>query len=369
MFLSTAKITLSSGADIEDTNKHVEFADGIVTGGSQSLITVGSGCTATFGTLIDADDKTTRDGCTFISYESTYTNTIIINSESATTNLYSCSFAAEGQAHYGIKTGSFGASHNLCKIYNTAFIGGMSVWAEKYAVDIYNSYVSAGLTGALVNAGSGSTIDGFKSFNSAWGIQQSYYSASATLENVIVRNSGTNALRILGCSNAALSLVNPDIDSWGITWGGTCTNFYVYRQYEFDLALSNSTMMLEDMNVTLTKNGSVEYSGLTDASGAIPTQTLTYGYYDQAHGSTIQDATPYTLEIFDPAGTNGNYTSTFYPTAKIDWAITLQEAGITEEEQEENVFVGMFLMAIIAASVSGLMVYAGLKRRRKQAGW
>ena len=117
--------------------------------------------------------------------------------------------------------------------------------------------------------------------------------------------------------------------------------------------------MLENANATLTKGATV-LSFLTNSTGQISTQTLTYGYYDQAHGDTIQDAGQWNLTVTYPG--LETYSSAFWPLAKMDWAIALGEGIDVEAINEEHLGLGMVAL-IVACAVAVATAVMMVKRR------
>jgi hypothetical protein len=85
------------------------------------------------------------------------------------------------------------------------------------------------------------------------------------------------------------------------------------------VAISSATVTLKD------KNGTQIFSVVTDANGNIATQTVSRGYYDGAHGNTLQDCSPHTLTI-SKAGYQ-TYVSILTLTAAINLFIKLAKTG------------------------------------------
>jgi hypothetical protein len=130
----------------------------------------------------------------------------------------------------------------------------------------------------------------------------------------------------------AMYLINADSDAWTFGWSGTNGGTKIYRQYEFELTIANYTgTVLNGETVSLIMaNGTSFYSGTTNSSGQIPTQTMTYGFYNQTGGNTIYSSaySPYTLTITNTQGYD-NYTSVFTPLAKTSLQIALNNQYLT----------------------------------------
>jgi hypothetical protein len=119
-------------------------------------------------------------------------------------------------------------------------------------------------------------------------------------------------------------VINCESDTWHFTpanWYGATGK--VYRQYEFDLTVTDREgNPLQGATVTLTdKNGTAVFTATTDANGAIQTQTGTKGYYDQAHGDTLQENSPHTLNVTRAGYLR--YVKKFRLTQKTRWEIKL----------------------------------------------
>ncbi|MFA5112085.1 MAG: hypothetical protein WC443_11805 [Desulfobaccales bacterium] len=255
------------------------------TASNQTVWKVFANATLQFGNLDDATKKTTKQGCGLVFLENTYYNG---NFRSAgTLYLYSCSvklpyfngrfsFNPEGSGSvtawncfssgysrfYGITNGS---------IYN--LICDTATAIDTCSCPIDKASVSAtGSADALVAQGGGS------------------------FSNVYIRRVGylINPYNI----SVPVYLINVDSDNWGIRWGGTCTG-RVYRQNSIDCHvndkdgtnISGASVVLKDAA------GTVIFSVATDTGGKIVQQTASRGYYDQAHGSVLQDYGPHTLTI------------------------------------------------------------------------
>jgi hypothetical protein len=91
-----------------------------------------------------------------------------------------------------------------------------------------------------------------------------------------------------------------DANAWfsSITWGGTCTGV-LKRQYSFNVHVTDKDgNNISGATVTLKDNGgNTVFSVSTGVDGKIAKQIVDRGYYDQAHGSVLQDYGPFTLSI------------------------------------------------------------------------
>ncbi len=115
---------------------------------------------------------------------------------------------------------------------------------------------------------------------------------------------------------------------WNIFWVDNALSVInmIYRQYTFNLkvteqdgtAINGATVTLKD------KDDNQVFSVSTAADGTITEQTVTRGYYDQAHGDTLQDYSPHKL-IIEKAGFQ-TYEIQGITMEKIDWTIKLAKA-------------------------------------------
>lgn len=281
-----------------DTSKQVIFLTGITSGGNL-LATYNTGSSITLGTLINATAKTTSDGCSIRSLETTNTNNIL---DGDNINLYSCEVGSNAKnAYIYISTG---------KIYNCVF-DNQIVFTPRSS-DVFNVFM---------------TRTRFLQADSLWGTttlsnvslmaSQTYirFANNATVSNIYGRGfTDTKSFTFTGAYTCYL--VNPDFDTYSFSWtgAGVC-----YRQYTFDLQTA------ADATVTLTdKDDNVVFSVTADAvTGKIATQTVSRGYYNQTNGDTLQDYSPHTLTI---TGTGYiPYVRTFTLEEKTKWLIELHD--------------------------------------------
>jgi hypothetical protein len=149
------------------------------------------------------------------------------------------------------------------------------------------------------------------------------YSTTRTIKNLVAKNVAT-LVRIQN-SNPTIALLNPDVDAWTFLWVN-CPTAKVYRQYEFDLtATDKEGNPLEAAAVTLAdKDGAVVFTATTGANGAIATQTVSRGYYQQSTGNALQEYSPHTLTIAK-AGYQ-TYVKKFVLAEKTRWTVKLAKA-------------------------------------------
>jgi hypothetical protein len=135
---------------------------------------------------------------------------------------------------------------------------------------------------------------------------------------------------------ADVNLVNCDTDVWRFVWGGDTGK--VNRQYTLDLHvtdinqsdLDGVTVDLQDKNGNSVTGFPVTtgfYTGPTGVQqhGRIPSTTVTRGYYDAAHGDSLQESGPHTLTT-SKAGYQ-TYTEKLTFDRKLDLEVGLAAAG------------------------------------------
>jgi hypothetical protein len=377
LYLVSCKIVGGDGAtltNVSDKNKQIVWADGIVTGDNQLLISVVSNATLTFGVISDATAKTSANGCLLICLEADNYLNFIINSGTGVIYLYSCQIQSPTAE---------------------AFVWATRAWNCNFVDKAYPYDVNS-LTGDFDSMVVGRTIrhpiltstfnnvlmkpTGGTYCNVIW-----LQSSASILKNVIVPSiSGyTLYIRVDNTNAADHYFINVNKGNAVFYWAGTNTG-KAYWQYEFDLQvvdsqndgtpLQGARYRIYDKNGNeLTKTGSgytsvpnvvltappaggtqatahavLEPNGqgaisnfvidnpgsgyvnpptvtvdppasgatatalatlatgsvstitpttYTDANGNIPTRCVTRGYYDAAHGDTLQDYAPLLIVI------------------------------------------------------------------------
>lgn len=171
-------------------------------------------------------------------------------------------------------------------------------------------------------------------------IAEAYDSTALSVSNIIAKNV-TRAMRCTAITTDKY-LINVESNSWVFYWAGVSTA-EVYRQYTFNLCVyfPNGTA-IQNANVTITHYGQAttqDYNGLTDATGSIPEQTLSKGFYNQANGDTLQTYEPYNLQINNVIGYN-SYNGNFTLSEETDWTITLTPEKTSETTDDGGAAAG-----------------------------
>lgn len=330
-----------------DIDKQICFQNGVRTASNQILIKTLSNATLTLGTLIDSTTKKTSNGCTIFDLNTNinyYGYMIKPSSKSNLIELYSCVFSSMGTSNWIQAT----------KMYNCIFDAIAYLRYDTYTSgDIFNVIVSGNGYGVrLYNIGGELLVNKINIFSKVQALHFQLLSGNAVINNAYIRMSGgTNyCFRMESTGAYDVYLIDVDTNSWAGIWTGTSTG-KVYRQYTFNLNVLNGeiTDFVENATVQLWKDSNLIYEGKTNSSGMIPTQTLTYGYYQQATGDTIQNATsPYYLVITHPDWQT--YVSRFYITEPLHLTVSMQEptyTGYTETEKSDYTTIILFVISLI----------------------
>lgn len=322
-FAFDCKLTVSDGSTptcFADWSKLITFNDGVCAAYEQ-CISVRSAGTFTLGTLVNATTKETINGCAIINLASQITMLIYVyDSWNGIINLYDCSVISPN--NYSI-IGPANGTHNFYNftMYN-GIIGGQG---PSVTVDLFNIKIDVPTSQNYPIDNLIGTFNRILLYGSMKGVALRG-SVSVTMSNLTLIGSSTYDVTCVNTTadhylvNCVLSQTN-----WRFYWYGTNTKS-VYRQYEFDLTVTDATgAPINGATVTLKdKNGNTIFSLTTDANGQIATQTVSRGYYDQAHGDTLQDYSPHTLTI-TKAGCQ-TYVKQFTLTEKTKWEIKLAKA-------------------------------------------
>lgn len=315
--LCSAKIQIGNSAQVVnfiDSGKQITFVTGAIPASDYPWIYVYYYSTITLGILQDATAKTTSDGCSLIATDTTYWGRIIQTenqvSVESIANLYSCTFL-------GFRSGyNYLVLSSLSKMYNCMLTGGFD-FADATG-DLFNLYIS-NTQYAFFH------INNDADFTGVHLLKCNTLAFLVGSNNAILRDivALQNTL-VIECVSFTgnLYLINPKIDTWAYSWY-LSTGGKVFRQYEFDLTTDTSALcVLKDVS-----NNTVFSVTSDGTTGAIATQTVSRGFYDQAHGDTLQDYGSFALTI-SKAGKN-THTETIILTQKTQLQITLENPSTT----------------------------------------
>lgn len=351
-FEINCKLTIGNGTAagttyFTDTMKQITWGDALQ---SSPALKVTNSSTCTFGVVDDATTKRTSRGCSLIINFQGYAADWFLVDTGGRLNLYSCQVSTPSATnqHYIQANGD-------CYIWNSILSNQIALFMHGF--NIYNSVISK--TSYACSRVTG-TIDK---------LTVSTASSAAFFANngdgVNVSNSlitGASILQENGGTATDSYYINCESNTWTFTQDASCTA-EIYRQYTFTLTVLNGeiTDIVENANVTLTKNNVKLGSWLTNSSGQIPTQTLTYGFYNQTGGNTMYDgAYPFYLTITHTDW--ANYTSKFYCTEKTNWVVSMQNKTDTAvyqtiEQGNANMLIVALMVGLILAVLTVTIAY------------
>lgn len=239
--------------------------------------------------------------------------------------------------------GNYDMSSGVCsaKFYNSKIITGAGIIFGKSVGSAFIAIDSIIICQGFALYGTGSILKNLIIDNAIYGfgIRATY---TSDIENVTIKRStygfyffgsyvGTvqNSLAENNTYDIGVSMANVDgylintTCGWVFYWSAS-SGVKIYRQYEFDLkaidkdngAINGATVKVWD------KDSNLIVDTTTNASGVIATQTITRGYYNQANGSTLQEASPHLIKITKAGYTM--YEADFTLEDKTDWTIALQ---------------------------------------------
>ena len=283
-----------------DNNKQVEFSP---VGIYAQPLTVTSNANFRLGTVIDANKYTTKNGCSlsvgfyfyFIDAQNADSFEIYSSDLKSTTGVY----APDVRVPFG------------SKIWNSIF---SDAYPMGNSVDIRNVVEYAGNNYASTQCNV--TSDNWVIHQSKNGIV-GFGNYGFAVRNIKLIDS-TKDFFFSGLTTDCYA-INTECD-WLVSWSGVCTRDF-YRQNTFDLKVTDEYgNNINGASVNMwDKDGTLIVDTAT-AAGVIAEQTLTRGYYDQANGSILQDASPHTLTISQPG--YQTYTEIF-TMDKINWTVAL----------------------------------------------
>lgn len=312
-FYFNGKIYLGNDSIITyfgDINKSILFED---LGGTH--IYVSNYANLILGNLIDEVAKETDQGC-FLYSKGTATSFIVGQAGSdSVVSLYSSKFAGAGTSYILLLIKNEGRVWNCHTDKKVSFI---SSHINLYQTNMYSSQY------AIYNPNSNSVfdtviIDGAKSGFRCENVE-------ITARNVIIKNCDY-AVWLQGANADYSYLIDTVVDAWNLYFS-IAPNARLYRQYTLNLKIldinenniENATVVLKD------KDDNDIFSVTTNASGEIVEQTVSYGYYNEANGNTLQFYSPHTL-IIKKAGYQ-TYTEKFTLDHTINWTIALKRIAI-----------------------------------------
>ncbi|MBA7492007.1 hypothetical protein ES702_02556 [subsurface metagenome] len=320
-----------------DMEKEIFFSSLSTTANGHVLMAVSKYAHLTIGKMVNSTTKVSNRGCAFVwNNDNSRSYSRFLRPATDTDceiNIYSSVFTVKSAPYssvwncYDATLTINGDAWNL--ILNRAYLGGECADYTVAIVDASRLTISDARYGYVYG-----TTGTFNDIVILEAIQAIYFYAYfiVTFKNVKVVTSDLGTSYAINCLSVMRNkyLINADIDTWTMNWGGTSTKA-IYRQYEFDLGvIFNNGSYAEGTNVTISN----DYLGTSDSwilssNGSIPTQTYSMGHYNQTGGVTLYDYNPYNLT----ASLNGfqTYSTLFNLTKKTDWKITLHASEDDEE--------------------------------------
>lgn len=321
-FTFDCKLVIGDGSTstyFADTDKQIIFSTNSITADYQIAVYVMNSANFTLGYLVNDSKKVTDNGCALFG---TFTqNSFLLNvqSSSAVVKLYSC--LVHGTDGSGV---SSIISISGATVYNCIF-DHLYLYLSAN-LTIYNLLATSSKTYGLY--GSSGTWDVVNLKNHDYAIGFGYAGGGQPPGNQHVKNTIIkNNTYVARCHFMGLdcSITNGDVDNWNFVWSNSSAK--VYRKYELDLKVidkDNTPINAATVKVW-DKDSNLIVDTTTNASGVIVTQAITRGYYNQANGNTLQEASPHLIKI-EKAGYT-TYEADFTLDDKKDWLIALQVGG------------------------------------------
>jgi hypothetical protein len=312
-----------NGTNFVDSLKQVVFTDGILGANSEFFIDVKANSTLTLGILSDVTTKRTKEGVSIFVFESTYYSFLIHPSSSAVQiYLYGCTFYSPFKAAWWQAIKAYNINCNGCAYPH------ISVYLSTTPQD-YNNILVAGEGGDASGFGirrpnTGTAINNLFILTPSTKVW--FQVVSGVAKNVWFRGEGYTVRMETLDADEHCYIINADDDGvdWTINWASALSR--LFRQYEFDLEVVDNQAdgaPIEGAVVNVyDKDGNLLIGPVaTDMNGRIPTQTLTRGYYDQAHGNILQDYAPLSLVITKEG--YQRYKDEMNPTMKTQYQVSL----------------------------------------------
>lgn len=306
-----------------DENQQIIIPTGVITGGGWvSWCSKKANANFRLGKCTNTTKKLTEAGCHIWITRDAAGSLTILDGENSSGNveIYGSqiyfSQGAQQCRFYRCQNGKFWGNNFDHKIQIASATG-----LDVYNNDYFNVY--SGLFAV------GGTFDLLRFYRTIYITNLDGTTASnITIKNVIAVENTYVARGFNTAKN--LYMINFDVETWAFTYSSYTGKFY--RQYEFDLkvidkdnaAINAATVKIWD------KDSNLIVDTTTNASGVIATQTITRGYYNQANGNTLQEASPHLIKI-EKAGYT-TYEADFTLEDKTDWLIALQ-TGVSAARQ------------------------------------
>ncbi|MGA9754916.1 MAG: carboxypeptidase-like regulatory domain-containing protein [Desulfobaccales bacterium] len=304
----------STSTYFADVSKQIVISE-IGAGFWNGTIQVRGNATLRVGAIEDAVNKYSSSGCSVRWIGASATGIDCGNG-----SVYILSSQLSGATRTYILPVSSNAS-NYLRIWNSILTYNMELNSAYYS-DLYNVRIEMTNSAAL-NTVPYCTINNVSCIGGPNGLRHSL--VSLTAKNVEIKGMSGAAIVMgtgLDIAGRDLYLMNCTLDNWTFSWDATCINA-CYRQNTINLHVTDKNgNNITGATVTLKdKNANTVFSDSTGADGKIAEQTVSRGYYDRAHGDTLQDYGPHTLTI-TKAGYQ-DYTDVITIDRKMDLELAL----------------------------------------------
>lgn len=318
----------------QDTEKQVAFWDG----GNIRYIEVFDNANFILGSLIDATDKITKDGCQLTYKGSSYA---IYSKKGGIVYLYSTSIHA-----YDVGMQVLYAD----RVWNC--LTSRCAMALKGDIEKYISSQSR-----LKPYGAG-TYNNILVENDGSLIYLSH-ALGATISNLVGTTTSTYSFYVIHVSGETFYLVDTDLNKWTFKLRNTYDGCKIYRQYTVDIKVTDEKgNAIEGASVTLTDKDDTEvFSVSTAADGTITRQTMTYKLYTGNESESKMDETTYSPHTLTVTADNFFFVRVIDDLdKKIDWVIGGENMeGIVLELSSFNTFIGSTVLGLLALIVIAIL--------------
>lgn len=325
-----------------DSLKNVLFT-GSTTSTWQNCIWVSKGSTLILGVLDNESSKRVSRGCNLLFNEGRNVKAIN-NEDNGDVYLYATSISKIGSGGNVVQVSMKKSTDRVwgCKLSNNVYFnsfGGNLYYTSVMYQPNYPTFEGPLATAVFDSLKAESLFQLVKHWDNTFDLVMSNLSARGCTWTAQMENTAHS-----------LYLINPDVDVWNFVWQNS-PDALIFRQYTFNLNVLNGeiTDFVDNATVQLWKDSVLVYEGVTNSSGMIPTQTLTYGYYQQSTGNAIQNASsPYYLVVTHPEWQT--YVSRFYITEPLRLTVSMQEPTVTdysEVEKSDYTTIILFIISLI----------------------
>lgn len=285
-----------------------------------NLVSIYNAATVRLGELKDAATYSTANGVTVFSGVAGSAHTFW-KVYGGTLQLYSSAFYNLGTSQCWFISG------NTNRIWNCFVDGYKALLSYSANTNIYNVYRCGGET-SLADSVSTPTVDTLVVKNSSYAVTCQGANA-LTISNLTggYQSSKFILAWITTVDHYLIDCVWLDSPNWTINWGGGTSTGRIFRRHSFNIKVTDKdNNSVNGATVTLRdKEGSVVFTASSGANGSIAAQIVSRGYYDQAHGNTMQDYGPHIL-IIAKVGYQ-TYVKKLIAADKVNWEIKLAKVA------------------------------------------